>query len=377
MSKLAGMTPRNVKENCQRLLQKLALEKVQAHRSEERIGATYRVYSYAIILQRRRTAGLEWITRNRGGVTFVSPPENDSRDTVSPKPRTRDTVASQDTGTVSSQGTVSLELQSAISPKKQATSDEKQTRDTVASQDTPLDNKTDIEERQSSSGFSTIHEIARKWSVVLDDDAVRKLIRRCHDEDPAATEDEIAAFLNVKILQLRNSPTRNMVGMLLSAVPAYFVKPATELAKYRQQKAEERAKHLQIAREILADPESSLQDRQWAQDLISSSTTEQVIAPAETSTPIDQLAALLARWFVLDYDAVQTIWNICRQGTPDCTPEEIAEFARKCHKGENSESLIRMLPTWFDNGGGVNLKGIREKLAAAARRRREAADTRR
>jgi len=104
--------------------------------------------------------------------------------------------------------------------------------------------------------------------VVLDDDAVRKLIRRCRDEDPTATEDEVAAFLNVKILQLRNSPARNMVGMLLSAVPAYFAKPATELAMYRQQKAEERAKHLQIAHEVLEDPESSPESRQWAQDLI-------------------------------------------------------------------------------------------------------------
>ena len=104
--------------------------------------------------------------------------------------------------------------------------------------------------------------------MILDDDAVRKLIRRCRDEDPAATEDEVAAFLNIKILQLRNSPTRNMVGMLLSAVPAYFAKPATELAKYRQQKAEERAKHLQIAREVLEDPESSPESREWVQDFV-------------------------------------------------------------------------------------------------------------
>jgi len=270
MSKLAGMTPRNAKENCHRLLQKLALEKVQAHRSEERIGATYRVYSYAIILQRRRTAGLEWITRNRGGVTFVSSPVNDSRDTVSPKPQTRDTVPSQDTGTVPSQDTVLLERQSAVSPKKQATSDEKQTQDTVPSQGTPLDKEQVKESQSSSSGFSTIHEVARKWSVVLDDDAVRKLIRRCRVEDPAATEDEIATFLDVKCRQLRDSPTRNMVGMLLSAVPAYFAKPATELAKYRQQKSEERAKHLQIAREILEDPESAPQSREWAQNFIAS-----------------------------------------------------------------------------------------------------------
>ena len=142
---------------------------------------------------------------------------------------------------------------------------------TVDAATTHLDNKRDIEERQSSSSaFSTIHEVARKWSVVLDDNAVRKLIRRCRDEDSAATEDEIAAFLNVKILQLRNSPTRNMVGMLLSAVPAYFAKPATELAFYRQHKAEERGKHLTIAEEILEDPESSPENREWAQNFISS-----------------------------------------------------------------------------------------------------------
>jgi hypothetical protein len=246
MSKLAGMTPRNAKENCHRLMRKLAIEKVQAHRSEERIGTTYRVYSYGVILQRRRRAGLEWITRNRGGVNFVSGPGESSRDTVSLEQLTRDTVPSQDTVSVPSED-----------------------RGTVPSEGTPLDRKIDKESQPSSSGFSTIHEVARKWSVVLDDDAVHKLIRRCRKEDPAATEDEIAAFLNIKILQLRNSPTRNMVGMLLSAIPAYFAKPATELAMYRRQKAEERAKHLQIAREILEDPESTSQSREWAQNFIS------------------------------------------------------------------------------------------------------------
>lgn len=82
-------------------------------------------------------------------------------------------------------------------------------------------------------------------------------------------------------MQLRNSPTtRNMVGMLLSAVPAYFAKPATELVLYRQQKAEERAKHLQIAHEVLEDPESSPESRQWAQEFIANAAGKVSPAPA-------------------------------------------------------------------------------------------------
>jgi hypothetical protein len=51
-----------------------------------------------------------------------------------------------------------------------------------------------------------------------------------------------------------------------------IAKPATELMKYRKQKAEERAKHLQIAREVLEDPESSPESRQWAQEFVANAT---------------------------------------------------------------------------------------------------------
>jgi hypothetical protein len=71
------MTPNNVRRNCFGLIQKLALEKVQSHNSEQRIGATYKVYSYAAIIRRRTEAGMKWVIHNRGGVTFV-----DSKGTV-------------------------------------------------------------------------------------------------------------------------------------------------------------------------------------------------------------------------------------------------------------------------------------------------------
>src|SRR5215813_2062671 len=71
MAKMARMTPRNTKRNCQSLIDKLALEQLSDENSRESIGRTYRVHSYKSILERRRAAGMEWITRTRG-VEFVS-----------------------------------------------------------------------------------------------------------------------------------------------------------------------------------------------------------------------------------------------------------------------------------------------------------------
>lgn len=73
MARLCRTTPRLARENCFRLLRKLALEKVAPHDSERRIGATYRVYAPGAVLERRRQAGLNFVIRNRG-VRFVTPP---------------------------------------------------------------------------------------------------------------------------------------------------------------------------------------------------------------------------------------------------------------------------------------------------------------
>jgi hypothetical protein len=258
IGKEARITKRNAALVVDRLIEKGFVQVESPADPLRRLGCQYRVHCYKAVLESFARRAREWVVKSGNGVLFVHP-------IAIPSASPTTTVVA---GTAT---TVDAGLSTTVVVDESTTVDAGNAT-TVVAATTHLDNKRDMEERQSSSsGFSTIHEVARKWSVVLDDDAVRKLIRRCRDEDPAATEDEIAAFLNVKILQLRNSPTRNMVGMLLSAVPAYFAKPATELALYRRQKAEERAKHLQIAHGILEDPESSPQDRQWAQDLISNS----------------------------------------------------------------------------------------------------------
>jgi hypothetical protein len=72
MAALARTTPRLARENCFRLIEKLALERVAPPDPDRRIGTTYRVYSAQAVLARRRRAGKNWVVRNRG-VRFVDP----------------------------------------------------------------------------------------------------------------------------------------------------------------------------------------------------------------------------------------------------------------------------------------------------------------
>jgi hypothetical protein len=63
--------------------------------------------------------------------------------------------------------------------------------------------------------------------------------------------------------------------MLIASVPAYFDQPATELASYRAGKRQEREKQEQLAREILAHPDSQLASdvaQEWARSVLSSPT---------------------------------------------------------------------------------------------------------
>jgi hypothetical protein len=69
--------------------------------------------------------------------------------------------------------------------------------------------------------------------------------------------------------------------MLMAAVPAYFSPPATELARYRAEKRREREREEQIAREILANPESTDEDRNWARSVVSPISAAADGAPKE------------------------------------------------------------------------------------------------
>jgi hypothetical protein len=72
MAALCRLTPKNCKINARRLIRKLAIEPIGPYDVAQQTGTTYRLYSYAAILDRRRKAGLEYVVRHRG-VDFVDP----------------------------------------------------------------------------------------------------------------------------------------------------------------------------------------------------------------------------------------------------------------------------------------------------------------
>src|SRR5215831_18119571 len=71
LSKAARLSENNCRLNIRSLILKLALEEIGAENSRAGIGKTYRAYSYTAILERRRSAGMEWVIRTKG-VRFVN-----------------------------------------------------------------------------------------------------------------------------------------------------------------------------------------------------------------------------------------------------------------------------------------------------------------
>jgi hypothetical protein len=243
MAQLSGMTPNNARQNCFRLIQKLALEKVQAHNSEQRVGTTYRVYSYAAIIRRRRSAGMESVIRNRGGVTFVMAPY--SKGTVP----TEGTAPIE--GTVLTEGMPSVPTEGTVS---------------VPTEGTPLSHKEVMESQPSSSGVSIVSERVRKH-LAVDDDVVHMVIRQCRRNDPDCTLEEVAEFAALsaaKICRQRN--VDNPAGLLISQAPKFF--PGSELSAYRARKAQELADGREMARRVLEDPQASPQELEWAKTMI-------------------------------------------------------------------------------------------------------------
>jgi len=108
--------------------------------------------------------------------------------------------------------------------------------------------------------------------LTIDDDALRRIIASCQDVRADATGEEIAYFAEVVIAKHRRNPKiGNLVGLLIQgAVAKYFAAPASQLEAFRKAKAEERRRQLEMAREMLDNPQSSEQAREWATEILTS-----------------------------------------------------------------------------------------------------------
>jgi hypothetical protein len=243
MSKLARLTPRNTRRNCQSLIDKLAVEQLSGENSRESIGRTYRLFSYKAILERRRTAGLEWVTRSRG-VTFVAAPATAGTKVDAVRPPLPETPE-RDTG-------------AEMAPDAE--------RDPGAKRDT------------RPAGFpDLIVRTLREYLPDVDDASVVALIEACRQKTPDASEEEINHFVRIKAdLMHRMGTVKSPMGFLKASVPRCFEGESfrqfreaearrREAAALREAAQEEELRRFQEEqRAILNDPKASEEDRKFA-----------------------------------------------------------------------------------------------------------------
>jgi hypothetical protein len=248
MASQTRITVRNVKGVLDRLIEKLAIERVIESNSFVRAPATYRVHSCRAILDRRRTAGLEWVTR-ANGVKFIAAK---AAQEILSRPKFTDAD--------SRQSTLALD---GISSDITATDS--------GSLDIPsMDDRATV---PSELGLGL-----RKINPAFDSATVARLWRECRARVPDCTVEEVLHFSKLKAIKIRvDKNIRNPIGLLLTSVPEFFEQ--SSIHEFREEKRQEMLEQARIAHEnenywraVLEDVSSTDSDRSTALQFIGSST---------------------------------------------------------------------------------------------------------
>jgi hypothetical protein len=250
MAAQTRITIRNVKSVLDRLIEKLAVDRVVEPNSFGRIAATYRVFSYRTILDRRRRAGLEWVTR-ANGVKFIS---KDLAQAILSRPRFPQSDPSQPA--------MQSPANSADATPARASLD-------GASIDAQLPRHT-----QGASIPLDLGPRLRRVNPAFDSAAVARLWRECRNRIADATADEVVHFADAKASKLRTDKNvRNMIGLLLTSVPEFF-DPDT-LREFRHERASRVLEEARIIEEtrrywqkVIDDPTATNEDRVMAEQFL-------------------------------------------------------------------------------------------------------------
>lgn len=171
LSYLSRISRRSVRLNVRSLLEKMAIEVCGDFSATDQAPKTYRVLSYATILDRRRAKGLEYIVRRNGGVQFVNAEGGELSPVCHPL-------------SLPSSGPV-------LVPEK-----------------SPMDEPSTLGDM-----LSPVME--------MDTAARRELILACRAESPSARVEEIARIAT-EMAAKDGGRARNLVGYLLTVVPRQF-----------------------------------------------------------------------------------------------------------------------------------------------------------
>ncbi len=231
MARKAGMSDKAAKRNLHQLIAKLAVEQIAPEDSGTRRGRTYRVFCFTSILEARKQCGMEYVAKDKG-VRFVAKDGSPLKLDMTRKTSTVDipsTVDKTSTGTVDITSTDTVDktsppLGSLLGSRR------------VITTTTKVANVVKVVQALSQYG-------------VADEVAVQKMLRACQERGTDATPEEIAAVIHEKALSLRmNSSVRNLIGLLLSAVPSCFEESCIAELRRKWAAERERARETELER---------------------------------------------------------------------------------------------------------------------------------
>jgi hypothetical protein len=259
IARLVRLNEKSVRVLLPKLISKKILQVLAAENSASRVGRTYRIFNYEEILERQRAANLTNVVKNGRAVEFVWP----ETVTVGETPTHPEATRSPRPEVVEAPG---------VKPTVGETPTVKNKREAAP----------DFEaSRQDTQRYPA--ELAPKVQAIIgsfDDDAVRTLWAKCVQQAPDCTSEEIEYCLSLKAHQLlvKGKSITNPVGLMLWAVPKCFEGPAALHLAFREQKrAEEEARRradeqfrlqLEEYRRLLADPNTTPEDRAWYERLL-------------------------------------------------------------------------------------------------------------
>jgi hypothetical protein len=284
MAELARLTVNNSKANIQALIEKLAVEEAASFTHSQ--GRTYLVYSYGAIIERRRSAGLTHYVKTRG-VVFVDPETGEPltarvRDrsgipfsgqppsTAVPEGGARGAPVSDVAGTPDSAGAPYSQTPRQMFSNSTSTTAQGAIPGQAATGPAPVGG---TYTRPGSRLPAELVQGLRQIVAVLDDEAAAVLWHQCRKRAPDCTPEEVLQFARAKAAVFRGGRIQNPLGFLLAAVPKCFEGAAFQ--EFRQEQARQRQaaeeQMSQMRREfeaILADPNSTEQDRAFVRRLM-------------------------------------------------------------------------------------------------------------
>ena len=219
--------------NIRSLKEKLAIEEVSKFDRSTNKPTIYRVYSHREILNRRKSAGLQWVAKNKLGVTLTTGQGNH----WSGSPTTILTSGQSDQPHPS-RPVVSR----ALRP--------------VVSQTTLIANRTEKSEPTST----LLRELLQAQLPKFDDRIIDRLWTKCRATVPDVTEDEVSILFSEKLPAAFERGITNPNGFLFTAVGGSCTRTAIDAMRRSREAADPQPEIIKTREQQIAELEGMLAD---------------------------------------------------------------------------------------------------------------------